>query len=383
MDDANRIRCNRKIMLCFAIGLLLVSNSFAQQIFYSQLLQNLYYSLPETCMIDTYAADTVVLCHNIVPDNTVPLAYCFDENKVLEHIGYRFLQNGDTVMFNNAIVRFVERELLSLLMTKDMNQTLISHRENSLSILLNDKPIRQSVLQNKRALLNLLKNNQGIAIDFIEGKKYEVSLFFDKQQKLSFRFPAESELITGMDKKERDIRLAVQLKNHCIVKGSIITPDYNYLQQLRDTIYVDKGNSFMIPQINNDLFFVKADSVYNLAFDKSLIAESFANALLVSAKENYEINITHKMYGKVVEKYTVNSDSFDDYFFHDYDRYFGIESLEKEKLTGTMILNDRHTSCIHLAFVSISLDDLLNGGTMEMQLYSNIPQHNIKTLFGK
>jgi hypothetical protein len=355
----------------------------AQEMFYSQLLQNLYYSLPETCKIDSNTTDTIVLCRGIVPDNTVPLVYCFDENKILEHIGYRFLQNSDSVMLNNAIVRFIERELFALLLTGDINQTLISHRENGLSILLNDKPIRQSILQDKQTLLNLLKNNQGIAINFVDGKKYEVSLLFDKEQKLSFRFPADSELITGMDKKERDIRLAVQLKNHRVTKNGVSTPDYSYLQQLRDSIYVEKGSSFMIPQINNDLFFVKADSTYNLAFDKSLIAESFANALLVPVKKNYKINITHRMYGKTVKKYTVSSRKFDDYFQRGYDRYFGVESLEKEKLTGTMILNDRYAGCVHLAFVSISLGDLLNGGTMEMQLYSNIPQHNIKTLFGK
>jgi len=139
----------------------------------------------------------------------------------------------------------------------------------------------------------------------------------------------------------------------------------------------------MIPQINNDLFYVKTDGVYNFAFDKSLIAESFANALLVHVKNNYKINITQRMYGNVVKKYTVNSRDFDDYFRRDYDRYFGIESLKKEKLTGTMILSNRNEENIHLAFVSISLDDLINGGTMEMQLYSNIPQQNIKTLFGK
>jgi len=371
-----------KIAILFIVGITVSILGNAQQIFYSQSLQNLYYSMPATCKVDASTIDMAVLCYDVVPGDTVYVVYQWDENKVLEHIGYRFLSSNYTGTVNTVSVRFIERELLALLLTSDINQMLVSYRENGLSILLNDEFVKQSLLQNKRSLLRLLKNNQGIAINY-DGKKYEVSLFCENEQKLSFNFPADSELLTGMDKKERDIRLAVQLTNHKAVSDNIILPDYSYLQLLRDTIYVDKGSSFVIPQINNDLFYVKADSVYNLALDTSFIAESFSNALLAPTVNDYTINITHRMYGKVVKNYTLNNRDFYDYFSRNYDRYFGVESLDKEKLTGTLILTDRNAGSIHLAFVSVALTDLLNGGTMEMQLYSNIPQHNIKTLFGK
>jgi hypothetical protein len=360
---------------------MLPRNGNTQHIFYSQSLQNLYYSLPEMCKVDVSATDMVVLCNELVQGDTVPLAFCFDENKILEHIGYRFLPNN-AVTVNNAVVRFIERELLTLLLTRDMNQTFVSHKENGLSILLNGKPIKQGILQNRRSLMDLMKNNQSFAINY-DSKKYEVLLLCENEQKLSFHFPADSELLTGMDKQERDIRLAVQLKNHKAKPDNTVAFDYSYLQSLRDTIYVDKGSSFMIPQINNDIFYAKIDSAYSLIFDSCLLAETFSNTLVVPANRNYSINIMHKMYGKQVANYTVNSHDFDDYFRHDYDRYFGAETLEKERLTGTLILKDRNADNIHLAFVSVSLDNLLKGGTMEIQLYSNIPQQNVKTLFGK
>jgi len=383
MDHVNR---TGKSLLCFVIGLLLVSNSFSQQIFYSQSLQNLYYSLPETCRDVTgndFEINAIIFCYDVIQGDTVPIVYHWDENKVLEHIGYRFVAIGDTVTTNAAVVRFIERELLTLLTTSDLNQTLVSYHENDLSIQLNDKPVKLSFLQDKQGLLSLLKNYMGITINFINGKMYEVSLVFNKNQKLSFNFPADNELLTGMDKKESDIRLAVQLKNHKAKPDRIVAPDYGYLQLLSDSIYVERGNSFIVPQINNDIFYTKIDSSYNLIFDSRLLAETFSNTLIVPANKNYTINITHRLYGNQVKKYTVNNCDFNDYFRSGYDRYFGIESLDKDKLTGTLILTDRNTNAIHLAFVSISLDDLLNGGTMEMQLYSNIPQHNIKTLFGK
>lgn len=96
------------------------------------------------------------------------------------------------------------------------------------------------------------------------------------------------------------------------------------------------------------------------------------------------------MYGNTVKKYTIDSRDFYDYFARDYERYFGVETIgyaeagrAQSLLTGTLILRDRNASSIHLAYITVSLDNLLNGGTMEMQLYSNIPFHNLQSLFGK
>jgi hypothetical protein len=324
----------------------------------------------------------------VVQDDTVPLVFRWDENGVLEHAGYRFLPDGTDL--NSAIVQFVERELLAALLSSNVNQTLITHRENGLYVLLNDKPLTQRVLQNKRQLLNLIKQNSGIAINY-DGKNYDVTLPCADGQKLSFQFKSDSELITGMDKKERDFRLAFQLKNHhATKKDSVATPDYSYFRLLRDSIYVDKGSEFIIPQINNDLFYLKEDSIYTLARDTSFVAESFSNTMLVPDAHNCIIKITHRMYGNTVKKYTVDSRDFYDYFARDYERYFGVETIgyaeagrAQSLLTGTLILRDRNASSIHLAYITVSLDNLLNGGTMEMQLYSNIPFHNLQSLFGK
>ncbi|GHT72445.1 hypothetical protein AGMMS50262_01140 [Bacteroidia bacterium] len=381
-----------KTFFLFASALSVPIFSNAQQEFYSQQLQNLYYSLPDECRgvaCNVPAkTDTLVLCLNVVQGDTVPLIFRWDDNGVLEHAGYRFLSDGTD--FNSAIVQFVERELLAALLSSNVNQTLITYRENGLSVLLNDNSVKQSFWQNKPRLLNLLKSCTGIVINQ-DGLRYDVTLLCADGQKLSFQFKADSELITGMDKKERDFRLAFQLKNHCATKkGSVATPDYSYFRLLRDSIYVDKGSEFIIPQINNDLFYIREDSIYTLARDTSFVAESFSNTMLVPDAHNCIIKIMHRMYGNAVKKYTVDSRDFYDYFARDCERYFGVETIgyaeagrAQSLLTGTLILRDRNASSIHLAYITVSLDNLLNGGTMEMQLYSNIPFHNLQSLFGK
>lgn len=373
-----------KVVVPVIFVLLAFAKVNAQPMFYSQnVLQKLYEQIPGICRIDTVTTDTIVLCRNMVQNATVPVMFLFDENRVLEHIGYPFLSSDDAAAFNNhAVVRFIERELLAILLTTDVNQTFRAYRENGITVLLNDKPLKPSTIQNKESFLNLLKTCQGMIANY-DGKNHEVVLLFKNKQKLSFNFPDDTELLTGMNKKERDICLAVQLKNHKAKPGCRIEPDYSYLQLLNDSVYVEKGSSFMIPQINNDIFYKKIDTTYSLVFDRRLLAETFSNALVVPCNRVYTINITHRMYGNQKKKYTVSSRDFDDYFRHNYERYFGIKTAEKDKLAGTLILLDRNVGCIHLASVAVSSNDLLNGGTMEMQLYSNIPIHNLKTLFGQ
>ena len=162
-----------------------------------------------------------------------------------------------------------------------------------------------------------------------------------------------------------------------------LPPNKSFLQLLIDSVYVEKGGEFSIPQINNDLFYFKNDSVYSLVTDTSLVAMSFSNAVLAPSANQFTINVKHRMFGFVEQEYTIDSRDFNDYFSQGYERYFGIETLEPENLSGTLILYNRDEEYINLAYVTTTLDDIVNGGKLSMDLYSFIPQHNIKTLYGE
>ena len=369
----------KNIITFMFLWLFALQNNHAQQLFYSQLLNDLYNALPKTCKIETHPTDTILFCKDIIKGNTFPIVYNWDENKVLTHIGCRFMFGIDTLITNHVVVKFIEREILNLLISKNIDRLISAYKENGLVISLNNIPVKRNFYQHKHDLLQFVKDISEIAVSD-DNRRYEVLLTSVSGDRLSFHFEADSELISGMDKKERDISLALQLKNHRVTQAHMLSVDSGYLKLLRDSLYVDKGNSYMIPQINNNLYYVKADSTYNLAFEKSLIAETFANAMLVPAKNKYTINIAHRIYSEITMQYSVNSFDFDDFFLRDYERYFGVESLAEEKLTGTLILHNRYFRCIHLIYVSVKLEDLLNGDTVDMELYSNIPQHNIGNL---
>lgn len=362
----------------------------AQEMFYSPKVDSLYKLVNQACTMNhIFVNDTVLQCLNLIKGDTVPIILCKDENGVVDHIGYYFLPDSIRA-FNISVIKFLEREMLTILVAKDVNTTLRADKESGLLLMLDDAPISPSLLQNKKKMSSLLKGNKEIIINRLN-KDYNVTVLCSNSQQLSFSFPADCKLISGMDKKEQEIRLAFQLKNHVAKTFDTLipTPDINYLQLLQDSvyqdsicIYVEKGKEFVISQINNDLFYFNNDTIYSLVSDTSLVSLSFSNALLVPSANHYTIDVKHRMYGSVMQEYTIDSRDFNDYFSHGYERYFGIETLEPKNLSGTLILYNRDEECVHLVYVRTTLDDLINGGKMNMELYSNIPQHNIRTFFG-
>lgn len=359
-------------------------NAQTQALFYSSRVEALYKFVNDVCMLDSIHDDNIVLqCYGLVEEESVPIILCKDENGVVDHIGYCFLPDSARFV-NKSIVQFVERELLTILVEKDVETALRVDVENGLVLKLDDNPLNLKLLQDKNRICSLLKGNEGVTINRTNNN-YNVMIHCLNGQILSILFPADCKLISGMDKREQEIRLGFQLKNHVAIKSDSIqlSPNKSFVQLLIDSVYVVKGGKFSIPQINNDLFYFKNDSVYSLVTDTSLVAMSFSNAVLAFSANQFTIDVKHRMFGFVEQEFTIGSRDFNDYFSQGYERYFGIETLEPENLSGTLILYNRDEEFINLAYVTTTLDVIVNGGKLSMDLYTFIPQHNIKTLYGK
>ena len=377
----------KPMLLTFFTMVMFMECVNAQEMFYSRKVDTLYNLVNQTCFIDSKCFnDTVLQCGNIIKGDTVPIIISKDENCVVDHIGFCFLSDSIR-LFNISVIRFIEREMLAIMASKDIGAIMSSYKNDGVQLIMDDMPISQSFLQNKKQLCNLLKGCKGIILNRVD-KDYCVTICCSNGQQLSILFPADCQLISGMDKKEQEIRLAFQLKNHIAntINNHILLPDKNFLQLMQDSIYqdsiyVEKGEKFNIPQINNDLFYFKDDSVFTLVSDTSLIALSFSNALLAPTANHYTIDVKHRMYGLVAKDYSIDSRDFNDYFSQGYERYFGIESLDPEHLSGTLIMYNRDEEFIHLFYVTTTADDLVNGGRIMMELYSNIPKHNIESLY--
>ena len=379
-----------KIKNCLGLVIFLSAmlDGNSQPYFYSQSLQKLYYSLPASCRLNTPVAETIADCSGIVPEGTASVVFCWDEHEMLAHIGYRFLRDAEMLQtFNPAIIRFLEREILALLVADNLEQKVAMNRDNGMLVALNGNTPQLNFYRSRTGLPYLLQHVSGMDISYEAGRRYRVDMTCDDGQTLTFQFVADAELLLDMDKKERDDRIAAQLKYHRTKVGDkpqhVPTCSDATMQVYNDSAFVCKGDAFIIPQMNNNLYYTKTNGELQLVFGKGWLSETFSNVMLAPTERNYTVQITHRVYGGETRRYEIKSQDFFDYFSGDYERYFGIETVNKDVLTGTLALVDKNAGNLHLSFVTISVLDLLSGGIMKIQLDTNIPQHNVETLFGK
>ena len=348
------------------------------QSFYSQLLEDLYYSLPEECHLDKNEGDTIVYSPDIVKGDTVAIVYSWDANHVLEHIGLRFLDDVDSALYSNPILKMIERESLNLFYM-DFQKWLTLISDDNVHIMVGDKPIMSILLQDRKGICNFLDVCNGISISY-NGSEYGVSLLNETDSDVSLHFRSDPELIYGMNSVERDRMFIFGMMSHKIKDSISISSRAGQqpeaVKPLNDTMYVAKGMSYIIPEINNDLYYFKADSVnYTPVFDEDFIKESFSNAMLLPIR-NYKVNAVFRVNFDKYE-YVLDSYSVYDFFYRNYNMYFGVESIMDGILKGTLILEDKYAQNIHMVLVSMPIEHLFKGGAMAADFYMNIPQHNI------
>jgi hypothetical protein len=363
----------------------------AQNLFYSHKNELLFESFNNVCKIDSIITKNHVFkCTELVSNDTVNIIIRKDDNNIVEHIGCKFLPDSINIE-NKLITQFVERELLSVLLSDSVAETMKKNNDSGLFILLNDSVISLDSLANRSWFFNLWKTNSGIIIDRAD-KNYMVTIVCQNNQNLKFIFKADIDLISGMNKKEEEIQLAIQLSNYYADNNNDTThvsiPDYmEYFYTndslSADSIFVVKKDSFVIPQINGDIYYIKNDTVITPIFDTTYTALSFSNAILLPLSHDYPLEIKHWMYGYKKQIYTMSSKDFFSFFSNDFDKYFGIETVDEDHLTGTLVFYNREAEYIHIAYISTTLANLMNCGKIYIELNTYIPQHNLRTLFGE
>lgn len=150
-------------------------------------------------------------------------------------------------------------------------------------------------------------------------------------------------------------------------------------------IYLVKGKSFQVKSMTNSFYVREKRGSYEPIFDKRYPMESFTNILLNRVKQNkLRIAITQSMYGSSKKVPVQNMQNIYDLLARNMDIYCSVTSINKDKIDATLVFHHRKLNFIHLFVVSVPTEELFeDGGLVTATLYGNIPQHNIRTLFGK
>lgn len=330
----------------------------------------IYNRLSKKCQQDFAISDTIS-CNVKGYDFTIYKTHFVDG-----YVNYGLKLFPDrTIVKSDKILSFIERENLFYILSSTKEQY---EREKTKHVYFStDKGSSVSA-----KLIYVITNPfQGYSINK-EGTSYKIVLSGISNNKINIDFPANYTLITGRDK----VGLQQLLYNELMcIEDNTISSYHKHntdLLEKSDDIFMYKGKTFLIGEMNTNVYY-QQDKI-SIVFDKSHSKESFSNLFMtdISLNKNIQVNLIMKNYN-TKDNLQITLSKLVSHFDKGFVKYFGIEDISDNTIRGSFLLYNKSYSYMHLLDTEVAVDELFNENTtIKIKMYSYIPTHNIKDLFG-
>jgi len=224
-------------------------------------------------------------------------------------------------------------------------------------------------------------------IDNIEEKSYKVTWHNDSADIVSVNFPVNYELLANSNRREIEARFVEGLKAyHDTTAVMPLHVDQETLVPTeKEGIYVAEGDSYAIPAINGNIYFIKSkEGVPRPVYDGNYAAESLANLLLapMPAAEDASIELSVSYCTHRSEKITVALRDFLAFCLQQGCKpFFGYEGTTKGNAMGTLILSNRAAGYNHILHLECPIGSLGGSPLQKASAYIFTPSSNVKNLF--
>lgn len=328
-------------------------------------------------------------------DCTAPRTYGFgsdsllvteNENRQIDHIGWKIFPQSVVQPQFLPVYRFVERYLLELYLIQDTRELQRRFLEDKVTWQMGKGKSEVTVRQLVAQLPNLRRRITSSSISLEKGH-YCLSVFHHQERLLTFRFPSSYELILGMGMKEIESKLygellrvmANQSEAQFVPKSA---DESSCLLSYNDSCFVCPGMIYIIEELNDTRFYKKrTDGHYEPLFDANYQEESVRNLFLMSEGIRVQAKVTQHLYGFKRLQFEVSLSRLMDFFKNQGCQAFvGIEKAGNQGMTGTVILQNELLGYCHLLYFETLHPFPVKQITLT--LYAYVPTHNVNSLFG-
>lgn len=148
-------------------------------------------------------------------------------------------------------------------------------------------------------------------------------------------------------------------------------------------IKVLKGKSFQVSTLRSDIYV--DNTTRTPVFGQRYPMESAINLLMNAIETNdHLLAITHHQYGKVKKKFTIPMQTIYDVLALEMDLYCSITKLDTTSIEANLVMRQSKRNFIHMFVVRIPMGELFKKeGILQADLYTNIPQNDIKQIYTK
>ncbi len=369
------------------VVLTIAPSVFAQNapIFSSLKLERIYASLPRQCLS---AQSAPMVCNELVSDK--PLYIRKNGRNEISQIGIRLFPEQYTQAFAPEILAFLECTALEMLLFHNNQRAANKLKEYKMNWLYNNSPLGEGLFPSFSASLKAITDSSDFRL-FKDSLTYTAQWTHPVYGITKATFPAQYSVISGKDNKELGDELGQILS---VFQKPEATGTNNRkeniagesLSQYNGAVYVKHGKTFLIPEINSDIYYQKSDArIYQPLYSKLYQHETLANLFVRNdmPDKSVMLDITHRKYGYTEQKYHVKLSDFVA-FFGDrrFETYVGFELANHPDIKAVVILYNRDFNYVNMLLVdAIENAFFENGSNIKCRMYAFIPSHNIKNLF--
>lgn len=218
-------------------------------------------------------------------------------------------------------------------------------------------------------------------VDLI-GRYFEVTWLVDERPFVTLDFPAQYDLILGMDQSEAKKKLKETILTSPKRQSSGQTP--TSLEKNDEGIYVSATDSFELVSLNDALYYNKVREGYEPVFSNEYVEYSAANMFQGLIQDvDYRMYVEQSMYGMKTISYSLTLNQWLNYCAEwGLKVFFAVEEVHEDGLLALVIAHSEELGYNHLLSVTIPDKFIADQrAALKVRLTPYIPLHNVKNLF--
>lgn len=257
--------------------------------------------------------------------------------------------------------------------------------------------------------LEMIKPSYDCTIDNRDDKWYVIKWSYNSKEILSVAVPIDYELLANSSRREMEQNFCQGLKQYKPGKPQPLIVESDELESLhRDGLLIKKGDSFLMPEINNDIYFryeilresaettIRPKRSENITFeeevpvlliDEDYPRETWANVLLTSDHGGVNVSLSLELLyaGYHKESIRVSLPQLMGYCQSvGCTPYYIYEGAKDNQGAAIMMMYNRSEGYAHLAYLHTPISQLADKSqTYTGKVYMYIPTSNISELFAK
>ena len=163
----------------------------------------------------------------------------------------------------------------------------------------------------------------------------------------------------------------------------LIVPDSQLVETAESGIYIVRGDSFQVKSLRSDFYVLKKNGIWIPVNDKRYPMETMVNLLLNRIEINrHKLELRHHQYGKKIIPFQIPMQNLYDILARNTQIYCSVTNIDKHEIQAVLIFYQQKVNMIHLLELKMDTDNLFESqSTLYGELYTNIPQGNVKNLF--